>query len=62
MKTLAGVIGFVMLFALPSEQALTENLWKAMAIYAVWAGVSVSLIAYASAFKRPSTNKSVEKL
>jgi hypothetical protein len=57
MKTLAGTIGFMMLFGIPSEQALDENAWRAMGLYLVWLAAAVALLAYGGAFKRNLSTK-----
>lgn len=55
MKTLAGTIGFMMLFAIPMEAT-----WKALGFYLVWLAVAISLLAYGGAFKKKSsTNKTI---
>jgi hypothetical protein len=60
MKTIAklalGVIGFTMLFAVPSEDALTENLGRAMGTWLLWLAVAVVLLYLAGAFNG-STSK-----
>ena len=57
MKTLAGTLGFMMLFGIPSEQALADNPWKAMGLWAIWFCIAIGLLAYGGAFKRKHSPK-----
>ncbi len=47
----------MMLFGVPSEQALDENAWQAMGLYLVWLAVAIALLAYGGAFKRNIATK-----
>jgi hypothetical protein len=55
-KHILGVIGFFMLFAIPSEEALVENLGRAMGVWALWFCGAMALLYFAGAFKS-STSK-----
>jgi hypothetical protein len=57
MKKLAGTIGIVMLFAVP-----TEATWRAIGIYALWLIAAVLLLAYAGAFKRKLSTSKTSKI
>ena len=58
MKTLAGTLGFMMLFFVPSEEAMTASIWKALGGWVLCLCVAIALLSYAGAFKqRASTNK-----
>ncbi len=56
MKTIAGTIGFAMLFVVPSEVT-----WAAIGRHSVWLAAAIVLLAYAGAFKHLKTKKKRHK-
>jgi hypothetical protein len=54
MKPIIGAIGLMMLFFVPSEEAMDASLLKAFGAWALCMGIGIALLAYAGAFKRPS--------
>jgi peptidoglycan/LPS O-acetylase OafA/YrhL len=61
MKTLSGVLGFMMLFFVPSEEALAASTLKAVGGWAICLCVATALLAYAGAFKQGRTNSKTSK-
>lgn len=57
MKTIAGTLGFVMLFFVPAEAT-----WTAIGGWALCLSVALLLLAYAGAFKRRSLTNKISKL
>lgn len=52
MKTIAGTIGFAMLFFMPAEAT-----WDAVGRHCLWLAAAIVLLAYAGAFKHLKTKK-----
>jgi hypothetical protein len=54
MKTLAGALGMMMMFFIPSEEAMEKSMLAALGAWVLCFGIGVALLRYAGAFKRTS--------
>jgi len=58
MKAILGILGFMMLFAVPTEEAMAENFGRAMGVWALCVLGAVAALYFAGAFKPSKTQRS----